>query len=178
MIKSVVSILLPMMSSLALALDPGQKAPLFTAKNQEGIEFSLNQNENKNWTVLYFYPKAETPGCTKQACAFRDAIKVIEKENAKVYGVSTDSVAALAKFKAHHKLTFDLLSDEDGKICALYQTKMPLVTYSKRHTFIIDPHLVIRHIDRDVDPAMDAKKVADILVKLQKNDLQKKEQTP
>lgn len=166
--KFMLGALLQTVSVSALALDAGEKAPLFTAKNQDGVEFSLKQNEHKNWTVLYFYPKAETPGCTKQACAFRDAIKVIEKENAKIYGISTDSVEALKKFKIHHKLNFDLLSDADGKISKAYETKMPIVTYSKRHTFIIDPDLVIRHIDRNVDPAMDAKKVSEILVKLQK----------
>ena len=173
MLKLIVGALLQTVTLSAVALDLGEKAPQFKTKNQDGIEFSLQQNEGKTWTVLYFFPKSETPGCTKQACAFRDAIKVIEKENAKVFGVSTDSVEDLAKFKAHHHLSFDLLSDKDGKISEAYQTKFPLVTYSKRHTFIIDPNLIIRHIDRDVDPAMDAKKVAEALINLQKKEVKK-----
>jgi peroxiredoxin Q/BCP len=160
-------------SSLALGLEVGSKAPLFSTKNDSGQTFELKQNENKTWTVLYFYPKAETPGCTKQACAFRDAIKVIQAQNAQVYGVSTDSVTALTDFKKNHKLTFDLLSDGDGKISEAYGAKMPLLTVSKRHTFLIDPSLVIRSIDRDVDPALDAQKVADALAQLQKNPVKK-----
>lgn len=174
MIKSVFTFLISVIPFTAFGIEVGQKAPEFKTKNQDGLEFNLKQNENKSWTVLYFYPKAETPGCTKQACAFRDAIKIIEKENAKVYGVSTDSIEDLAKFKKNHKLNFDLLSDNDGKISSTYETKLPLVSYSKRHTFIIDPQLVVRHIDRDVDPAMDAKKVAELLVKLQKETPEKK----
>lgn len=167
MLKGLVSALFFLVPFNAQALEKGQKAPLFKAKNQEGVEFDLKAREGKGWTVLYFYPKAETPGCTEQACAFRDAIKVIEQQNAKVYGVSTDSVEALAKFKKNHKLSFDLLSDSKGEICEMYGTKMPILKISKRHTFIIDPTLVIRHIDQDVDPAYDAKKVADELKRLQ-----------
>ena len=167
MLKSLVSALLFFLSFTAHALEKGQKAPLFKTKNQDGVAFDLKEREGKGWTVLYFYPKAETPGCTKQACAFRDSIKVIEKQNAKVFGVSTDSVEKLAKFKAHHKLTFDLLSDEKGEICESYGTKWPILKISKRHTFILDPTLVIRYIDQNVDPVYDAKKVADELLKLQ-----------
>lgn len=154
----------------AFALEVGQKAPEFTTKTDSGKKFELKKNQNKHWTVLYFYPKAGTPGCTKQACAFRDAIKVIEAKNSKVYGVSTDSVAALADFKKEHRLSFELLSDEEGEICSAYGTKILGLSFSKRYTFIIDPSLIVRHIDTDVDPAMDAQKVADLLTKLQNGD--------
>jgi peroxiredoxin Q/BCP len=149
------------LSNSILALEIGKPAPLFSLFNQDEKLVSLEDNKNKFWSVVYFYPKAETPGCTKQACAFRDAIKVIEKEGAVVYGVSTDSVSDLKQFKKNHKLNFDLLSDKDGKISTAYGTKMPLLTMSKRVTFIIDKKLNIRSIDENVDPAMDAKKVAD-----------------
>jgi peroxiredoxin Q/BCP len=148
------------LSSKVCALEVGNLAPLFSLKNQDGKVISLEQNKNKIWTVAYFYPKAGTPGCTTQACAFRDSIKQIEKQGAVVYGVSTDSVVTLKELQKQHHLNFDLLSDEDGKVSTAYGTKLPILTMSKRVTFIIDDKLMIRSIDKDVDPAMDAKKVA------------------
>ncbi|KAB8029871.1 peroxiredoxin [Fluviispira multicolorata] len=148
------------------ALEVGNPAPLFSLKNQEGKIISLQENKDKLWTVVYFYPKAGTPGCTTQACAFRDSIKIIKSKGAIVYGVSTDSVASLKEFYEKHKLTFDLLSDEDAKIAKAYGTKMAVLTMSKRITFIIDDKLVIRSIDENVDPALDAKKVADKISEL------------
>ena len=153
-------------SSLSFAIEVGNPAPLFSLKNQDAKIISLKENKGKIWTVVYFYPKAGTPGCTTQACAFRDSIKVIENEGAVVYGVSTDSVLALKEFQEKHHLNFDLLSDEDGKISIAYGTKMPLLTMSKRVTFIIDDKLIIRSVDENVDPAMDAKKVAAQIKKL------------
>lgn len=145
----------------------GQQAPLFTLHAQDGSTLDLASRQGKGWTVLYFYPKAGTPGCTTQACAFRDAIKVIRNENADVFGISTDDVENLQKFHKEHQLTFTLLSDPDAKVTEAYGVKMPIVTVAKRWTFILDPSLVIRQIDDDVDPAMDAMRVAKELQKLQ-----------
>jgi len=145
----------------------GQKAPLFETKSQNAEPFSLKDRKGK-WTVLYFYPKADTPGCTKQACAFRDAIKVIRELDAEVYGVSTDSVADLAAFHKKHSLNFDLLSDTSKKIVDAYGTRMPLIGISKRHTFIVDPELVIRDINTNVDPARDSNIVANRIKELKK----------
>ena len=145
----------------------GQQAPLFTLHAQDGSTLDLASRQGKGWTVLYFYPKAGTPGCTTQACAFRDAIKVIRSENADVFGISTDDVENLQKFHKEHQLTFTLLSDPDAKVTEAYGVKMPIVTVAKRWTFILDPSLVIRQIDDDVDPAMDAMRVAKELQKLQ-----------
>ena len=144
----------------AYALEIGSAATLFSLKNQDGKLISLKNNKNKTWTVVYFYPKAGTPGCTTQACAFRDSVKVINKEGAVVYGISTDSVLDLKEFQNKHHLNFDLLSDEYGNISNTYGTKMPILTMSKRVTFIIDDKLIIRSIDENVDPAMDALKVS------------------
>ena len=155
-----------MFSFSAMAgLKVGQKAPVFEAVNQEGKHFSLADRKGK-WTVLYFYPKADTPGCTKQACAFRDAIKVIRNLDAEVFGVSTDKVSALAAFHKKHSLNFDLLSDESKKIVDSYGTRMPLIGISKRHTFIVDPELVVRDINTEVDPAKDPNVVADRIKEL------------
>ena len=141
------------------------QAPLFKLKNQADVEFDLASRKGK-WTVLYFYPKAGTPGCTKQACAFRDSIKKIRDLGAEVYGISTDTVSDQAKFHKEHHLTFDLLADADAKVTELYGAKMPLVKVSKRWTFIIDPQLKIKNVLKDVDPAMDPDRVVAEIKKL------------
>ena len=159
---------LPFVASVqADSLKVGQPAPQFQLKAQDGSEVSLASRQGKGWTVLYFYPKAGTPGCTKQACAFRDAIAAIRKENTEVYGVSTDEVADLLAFHEKHKLGFTLLADPDAKVTEAYGVKMPVLKIAKRWTFIIDPNLLIRQIDDDVDPALDAQRVAESLRKLQ-----------
>ncbi len=164
-------VMLSLLTSMGLAhaekVSVGQQAPLFTLHAQDGSTLDLASRQGKGWTVLYFYPKAGTPGCTTQACAFRDAIKVIRNENADVFGISTDDVEDLQKFHKEHQLTFTLLSDPDAKVTEAYGVKMPIVTVAKRWTFILDPSLVIRQIDDDVDPAMDAMRVAKELQKLQ-----------
>lgn len=141
-------------------------APQFTAKNQDGVEFSLSSRLGQGYTVLFFYPKAGTPGCTKQACAFRDSIKVIRDKGAMVYGISADDVAAQKRFHDEHKMTFDLLSDADAKIIKSYQVKMPVISMAKRQTFILDDKLIIRRHFEDVDPALDAKNVAKAIEEL------------
>jgi len=138
----------------------GKSAPTFTAKNQEGVDFDLKSRMGQGYTVLFFYPKAGTPGCTKQACAFRDSVKVIRDKGAMVYGISADDVAAQKKFHHEHKMTFDLLSDADATIIKSYQVKMPMLSMAKRQTFILDDKLIVRKHFEDVDPAMDAKNVA------------------
>ncbi|WP_409479810.1 peroxiredoxin [Pseudobdellovibrio sp. HCB154] len=142
-------------------------APLFKVKNQAGVEFDLASRKGK-WTVLYFYPKAGTPGCTKQACAFRDSVKKIRDLGAEVYGISTDTISDQAKFHKEHHLGFDLLADSDAKVTELYGAKMPVVKVSKRWTFIIDPQLKIKNVLKDVDPAMDSDRVVAEIKKLQK----------
>jgi peroxiredoxin Q/BCP len=151
----------------AETLKVGQKAPVFELQAQDGSVMRLLDRQQQGWTVLYFYPKAGTPGCTAQACAFRDAIKAIRNQNAEVYGVSTDDLKALQEFHAKHRLSFSLLSDPDAKVTDSYGVKMPVIKMAKRWTFIIDPELVIRQVDDDVDPALDADRVAKSLQKLQ-----------
>lgn len=142
-------------------------APTFKAFNQENIEFDFSSRKGK-WTVLYFYPKAGTPGCTKQACAFRDSISNIRALKAEVYGISADSVADQASFYKQHHLNFDLLADPDSKVINLFGAKMPMISMSKRWTFIIDPDLKIKDIMKDVDPVIDSERVAQVLKQLQK----------
>lgn len=146
-------------TTLAADLKVGDTAPDIKAKTHDGKDFDL-QSRKGSWTVLYFYPKAETPGCTTQACAFRDSIKKIRDQGGDVFGISADDQKAQAEFHAHHKLNFTLLADGDVKIINAYGTKMPMISMSKRWTFILDPELKIRAIDKDVDPVKDAEKVA------------------
>lgn len=143
----------------AADLKIGDKAPVFKTKTHTGADFDLNMRKG-TWTVLYFYPKAGTPGCTKQACAFRDSIDQIRSQGADVFGISADTVAEQASFHKEHSLNFTLLADDGNKIIDLYGAKIPMMKMAKRWTFIVDPELKIRWVEKDVDPAMDAKKVA------------------
>lgn len=143
----------------AAELKQGEPAPVFSAQTHEGKDFDLKSRQGK-WTVLYFYPKAGTPGCTKQACAFRDRISKIREQGAEVFGISADTVKQQASFHKEHHLNFILLADPDSRVIDQYGSKMPLVNLSKRWTFIIDPELKIRWIEKDVDPLLDAEKVA------------------
>lgn len=145
----------------------GDAAPLFKLFTQEGKEFDLNLRKG-SWTVLYFFPKAQTPGCTKQACSFRDNIKKIRALKTEVYGISTNSVKDQAEFAKAHALNFILLADDKAEVTNLYGSKMPILAMSKRWTFIIDPNLIIRDISKDVDPITDAQRVATKITELQK----------
>ena len=151
----------------AETLRVGQQAPVFELQAHDGSVMRLLDRRQQGWTVLYFYPKAGTPGCTKQACAFRDAIKAIRDQKAEVYGISTDDVKALQDFHSKHRLSFSLLSDADAKVTDSFGVKMPVLNMAKRWTFILDSDLVVRQIDDDVDPALDAERVAKSLQRLQ-----------
>jgi peroxiredoxin Q/BCP len=141
-------------------------APVFQAQTHEGKDFDLTSRKGQ-WTVLYFYPKAATPGCTKQACAFRDNIDQIRVLGADVIGISADSVEAQQSFHKEQKLNFTLLADPDGKIVRLYGAKMMGLNMSKRWTFILDPELRVRDIEKDVDPILNAQKMAQKISGLQ-----------
>jgi peroxiredoxin Q/BCP len=144
----------------------GDPAKVFKIPTQDGKDFYLSSRKG-TWTVLYFFPKAETPGCTKQACAFRDNINKIRKLGADVYGISTNSVKEQAEFAKNHNLNFTLLADEHAEVANYYGSKMPVVNYAKRWTYIIDPNLIIRDVTKDVDPLLDAARVAKKIEELQ-----------
>lgn len=151
------------------SIETGALAPEFTAQLHSGEQFQLKDRKGKGWTVLFFYPKAGTPGCTKQACAFRDSIKVIRAQNAEVYGVSSDTVEAQAKFHKEHSLAFSLIADPKMEVIHKYGVKMFGVDMAKRWTFILDPELKVRWVDEKVDPVMDPKNVSEKLAELQKS---------
>src|SRR3990167_5795797 len=124
----------------------GDTAPDFTLQNQEGKPVRLKDFLGKKNIVLYFYPKDETPGCTKEACAFRDSYEVFKEEGAEVIGISSDSADSHRRFASHHRLPFTLLSDEGGKVRKLYCVGSPLGLIPGRVTFVIDQKRIVRHI--------------------------------
>lgn len=142
----------------------GVSAPLFVTKQDNGETFRLAERKGK-WTVLYFYPKADTPGCTKQACTYRDGIARLRAAGAEVFGISTDKIDDLVKFREKYQLNFPLLSDESGAIAKLYESKMPLVAFAQRHTFVIGPDLTLKAIDTKVKPDEDASRVLEVISK-------------
>ena len=124
-------------------LKEGSKAPDFTATNQNGEKIKLSDLSGQR-VVLYFYPKDDTPGCTKEACSFRDADDVYAKKGIKVFGISTDDEKSHQKFISKYELPFDLLADTDKKIVEKYgvwgEKSMYGKTYmgTQRKTFLID----------------------------------------
>lgn len=132
-------------------LEIGQKAPTFKLKNQTGEEHSLKDYKGKK-VILYFYPKDMTPGCTTEACDFRDHHSRLKKKKAVVFGISKDSVARHEKFAEKYELPFDLLSDEDGEVCKAYDVIQEKNMYGKkvlgivRSTFLIDEQGLIEKI--------------------------------
>ena len=120
------------------------KAPNFTLPDQDGADRSLSDWAGK-WLVLYFYPKDDTPGCTKEACSFRDEYEVIKEAGAEVIGVSKDSPNSHKKFAEKYDLNFTLLSDESGEMIKAYRAWDEKNMFGKsymgirRMTFIIDP---------------------------------------
>ena len=127
-------------------LKVGQTAPDFTLKGLENEEFTLSSLKGEKSIVLYFYPKDFTPGCTREACSFRDAYEVFTEAGAEVVGVSNDSVGTHEKFAHKKNLPFKLLSDPGGKVHKMYDVSPTLFgLLPGRATFVIDQNGVIRH---------------------------------
>ncbi|MFX1319620.1 MAG: peroxiredoxin [Promethearchaeota archaeon] len=122
----------------------GQVAPNFVGITDDDSKLELNSLKG-NIVVLYFYPKAYTPGCTKEACSFRDNMIRLTGMGVKVVGVSTDSVKRQAGFKVKHELSFPLIADADKKIVELYGVK-GIAGIAKRVTFLLDREGVIQFI--------------------------------
>jgi peroxiredoxin Q/BCP len=127
----------------------GQKAPLVQGQDQDGKTWKLADEIGKKVVLLYFYPKDDTPGCTKEACGFRDRIADLKKENVEVVGVSFDSADSHQKFISKFNLNFPLLVDTDGKIAAAYGTKMADRHMSRRVSFLIGLNGKIVHVTND-----------------------------
>jgi peroxiredoxin Q/BCP len=119
-----------------MAIQEGKAAPAFTLENQDGESVSLGDFAGKN-VILYFYPKDDTPGCTKEACGFRDDWKALQKENVIVLGVSADGAESHRKFIKKYRLPFPLLSDPDRKVMAKYGAYGEKMMYGKKTTGVI-----------------------------------------
>lgn len=150
------ALILVIAATRALASDGlavGEPAPEFELPDQDGQLHSLEDYRDR-WVVLYFYPKDETPGCTTQACEFRDNIFAYQRLNAQILGVSLDDVESHRAFAENHGLPFPLLADSDGDAADAYgvKTRSFGMTHAKRQTFIIDPEGRLAMHYADVDP--------------------------
>ncbi len=138
-----------------MTLNVGDKAPAFTLPTDGGGECKLSALKGKQ-VILYFYPKDDTPGCTTEACGFRDAMPDFSKCNAEIVGVSKDSVKKHDRFKTKHELNFTLVADEEGELCETYGVWVEKNLYGRKYmgieraTFLIDGKGVIREIWRKV----------------------------
>jgi thioredoxin-dependent peroxiredoxin len=137
-----------------MALKVGGKLPAFKGLTANG-PISAKDLKGEN-AIIYFYPKDDTPGCTIEACDFRDNLPKFKKLNAKVYGVSKDDMKSHDKFTAKYELPFTLISDEDGSICEKFGTWIEKSMYGRKYmgieraTFLVDAEGVIQHIWRNV----------------------------
>ncbi len=147
----------------ALASEPftvGQPAPEFELSDQNGQLHSLEDYRDQ-WVVLYFYPKDGTPGCTTEACEFRDNIFAFKEINAQILGVSLDDAESHQEFAENHNLPFPLLADVEGKASDAYgvKTRMLGMTIAKRQTFLIDPHGGLAKHYKKVKPSTHSQQV-------------------
>ena len=154
-----------------MALSIGDVAPSFEVNIDGSGKFSLSEAKGSP-VVLYFYPKDDTPGCTKEACGFRDAFPDFSALNATIVGVSKDTVTKHDKFKAKYELPFHLASDEDGSLCEAYGTWVEKSMYGKKYmgiersTFLIDPEGFIAKEWRKVKVPNHAQELYDFLESL------------
>ena len=163
-----VALLLPISLASLAQIKVGSKAPNFTLSDQNSIQHQLSDYEG-SWVILYFYPKDDTPGCTTQACDFRDAVKRIIASKSNVFGVSLDSVESHKRFADKNNLTFSLLSDESGEVSEAYDSLNNFMSFksAKRNTFIIDPDGKVAKIYLSVKPSTHSQMVLNDLNQLQ-----------
>jgi thioredoxin-dependent peroxiredoxin len=146
----------------------GQKAPNFTLPIDEEKMFTLSDYLGQK-VIVYFYPKDDTPGCTTEACDFRESMAQFNQLNCKVIGISKDSIASHGKFKAKYDLNFPLGCDEDGKICQMYGVWAEKSMFGKKYfginrcTFLIDEQGNIQHIWPKVSVSTHVKDILDLL---------------
>jgi peroxiredoxin Q/BCP len=149
-------------------MEPGDTAPDFTLPDQHGNPVSLKDLRGKT-VVLYFYPKADTPGCTVQACAVRDHRADYERAGAVVIGISPDPVKRVAKFADKYDLDFPLLADQDHAVAEAYGVWVEKSMYGRKYrgaertTFVVSPEGVVEHVFRKVKPAEHDQLVLDAL---------------
>ena len=147
----------------AADIKEGMKAPVFSAQDQDGRTVRLQDFAGKSSVVLYFYPKDDTPGCTKEACSLRDGSADLKAAGAVVLGVSSDDVASHKAFAGKFNLPFSLLADPERKIIDAYGVRMPVLGIAKRVTFLIDREGVVRKVLADVQTAAHDRQVLEAL---------------
>lgn len=149
-------------------LKEGDKAPDFTEKNQNGETVSLSDFLGKN-VILYFYPKDDTPGCTAEACSFRDNYQALLSQGFQVIGVSTDDEKSHKKFESKYNLPFPLIADHEKNIVEAYGVWVEKSMYGKtymgtaRTTFLIGPDGVIKNVISKVDTKNSSQQILDLL---------------
>ena len=150
-------------AAAAEPIDVGAALPAVTAKNQDGQEVKLAEAGAGGWTLVYFYPKADTPGCTKQACSLRDAYATLTEKKVKVFGVSMDDVAAQKAFQEKYKLPFPLLADKEAKVADAFGVPHSM-GFAKRQAFLFkDSKLVWRDLEASTE-----QQAADVLKEIGK----------
>jgi peroxiredoxin Q/BCP len=150
-----------------MKVNVGDTAPDFTLTAQKGESVTLSQFRGKKNVVLYFYPKDETPGCTREACTFRDSYELFTDLGAEVVGVSADTVESHKAFAEHHNLPFTLLSDLENKVRKLYGATSTLGIIPGRVTFVIDKKGVVMHVfSSQLQPEKHIEEAREVLRKL------------
>ena len=148
-------------------LTNGAKAPNFNLPNFKGEMISLSSLQG-SWIVLYFYPRDDSPICTKQACSFRDDMRKLENLGATVVGISVDDGKSHADFAKKYSLPYALLSDKDGAVANQYGalTNFGIIKMAKRYTFLIDPNGMLQKSYLDVDVSKHSQQIIDDLTQL------------
>jgi peroxiredoxin Q/BCP len=138
-------------ANAAEPLAVGAALPAATAKDQDGKEVKLAEAGAEGWALVYFYPKADTPGCTKQACSLRDSYATLTEKKVKVFGVSMDDVAAQKAFQEKYKLPFPLLADKEAKVADAFGVPHSM-GFTKRQAFLFkDGKLVWRDLEASTE---------------------------
>jgi len=157
-------------SAASGSLKAGDSAPGFELYDAKAKLHKLSDYQGQ-YLVLYFYPKDDTPGCTKEACHFRDDMSQLEALGAKVVGISVDARDSHEKFAEKYKLPFTLLSDTDGKVAASYHalTDLLVTKIAKRYTFLIGPDSKIKMAYTNVDVSSHSQQIIDDLKRIRNN---------
>jgi peroxiredoxin Q/BCP len=148
-------------------LAAGTKAPDFTLNDQDGGAVSLAELRGKKNVVVYFYPKDDTPGCTKESCAFRDHFTAFTDAGAEVFGISSDSEASHKAFAQKYNLPFRLLSDRDGRVRQAFGVPATFGLLPGRVTYVIDKQGIVRHaFNSQMNPTKHVDEALDVLKRL------------
>ncbi len=148
---TIMSLLAFFLNTEAKPLEIGDTVPTVEAIDHEGRPFPFNETLSQGMTLVFFYPKADTPGCTAQACGLRDQFKSFEQLNIKIIGISRDTPKSQARFRKKHNLNFPLLADEKGTLAKAFGVPS-LLGFSKRQSFLIrDGKIIWRDLNARTD---------------------------